>query len=40
VLWRTAANSFQIEVWRSFAPYIAGLLIEASRILPNDLKLY
>jgi sarcosine oxidase subunit gamma len=39
-LWRTAADNFQIEVSRSFAPYVAGLLIEASRILPNDLKLY
>ncbi|MBV1694559.1 MAG: sarcosine oxidase subunit gamma [Hyphomicrobiales bacterium] len=26
VLWRTAANSFHIEVWRSFAPYVMALL--------------
>ena len=40
VLWRRAAETFQIEVWRSFAPYIVGLLLEASRCLPNHLKLY
>jgi sarcosine oxidase subunit gamma len=31
VLWRTAPDSFHIEVWRSFAPYLHGLLGEAAR---------
>ncbi len=26
VLWRTAAETFRIEVWRSFAPYVVGHL--------------
>jgi sarcosine oxidase subunit gamma len=26
VLWRTAAESFRVEVWRSFAPYLVELL--------------
>ena len=26
VLWRTAEQSFRIEVWRSFAPYVQALL--------------
>ena len=26
VLWRTAPDAFRIEVWRSFAPYVEGLL--------------
>ena len=26
ILWRTDANSFRIEVWRSFAPYVLALL--------------
>jgi sarcosine oxidase subunit gamma len=30
VLWRTAADAFRIEVWRSFAPYVEGLLREAA----------
>ena len=30
-LWRTGAQSFHIEVWRSFAPYVQGLLAEAAR---------
>lgn len=30
VLWRRAADHFHIEVWRSFAPYMAGLLGEAA----------
>jgi sarcosine oxidase subunit gamma len=28
VLWRTAAGTFRIEVWRSFAPYVLGLFDE------------
>ena len=31
VLWRTAADTFRIEVWRSFAPYVLGCLAEATR---------
>jgi sarcosine oxidase subunit gamma len=27
-LWRLGDEAFAIEVWRSFAPYVAGLLIE------------
>ena len=30
VLWRKGPNSFHVEVWRSFAPYLHGLLSEAS----------
>lgn len=30
VLWRTATDAFRIEVWRSFAPYVEGLLREAA----------
>ena len=31
VLWRTAAATFRVEVWRSFAPYVLGCLEEAGR---------
>jgi sarcosine oxidase, subunit gamma len=31
VLWRTRADSFHMEVWRSFAGYVGGLLTEISR---------
>ena len=31
VLWRTAADVFRIEVWRSFAPYVSDFLSEAAR---------
>ena len=31
VLWRTAADTFRIEVWRSFAPYVTQFLAEAGR---------
>jgi sarcosine oxidase subunit gamma len=31
VLWRQAEDSFHIEVWRSFAPYLHGLIDEAAR---------
>ncbi|MBB2176296.1 sarcosine oxidase, gamma subunit [Gluconacetobacter johannae] len=31
VLWRTAPDRFRLEVWRSFAPYLSGLLDEAAR---------
>ena len=31
VVWRTAPDQFHIEVWRSFAPYVLGLLAEGAR---------
>ena len=31
VLWRVGENAFRIEVWRSFAAYLAGLVAEAAR---------
>lgn len=31
VLWRTAADAFHIEVWRSFLPYVQQLLHESAR---------
>ena len=31
VLWRKGDHRFQIEVWRSFAGYVTGLLMEAAR---------
>jgi sarcosine oxidase subunit gamma len=33
VLWRTGAESFHVEVWRSFADYVARFLTEAAREL-------
>ena len=30
ILWRRAPEVFRIEVWRSFAPYVAALLCEAA----------
>lgn len=30
ILWRTGPAMFHIEVWRSFADYVAGLLAEAA----------
>ena len=30
-LWRREENAFRIEVWRSFAPYVARILDEAAR---------
>ncbi|MBV8854366.1 MAG: hypothetical protein JOY91_13230 [Sinobacteraceae bacterium] len=33
VLWRTAADAFHIEVWRSFADYVVCFLNEATREL-------
>ena len=35
VLWRRAATMFQVEVWRSFAPYLAVSLAEAARGAPE-----
>jgi sarcosine oxidase subunit gamma len=31
VLWRTGPEAFHLEVWRSFAPYVLGLIEEAAR---------
>jgi sarcosine oxidase subunit gamma len=31
VLWRVGETAFRIEVWRSFASYLAGLIAEAAR---------
>ena len=33
VLWRTGPDSFHVEVWRSFADYVARFLAEAAREL-------
>lgn len=31
VLWRTGETEYRVDVWRSFAPYVFGLLDEARR---------
>ena len=31
VLWRTAAEQFRLEVWRSFAAYVTEYLAAAAR---------
>jgi sarcosine oxidase, subunit gamma len=35
VLWRRAETTFHIEIWRSFAPYLAASLAEAARGAPE-----
>jgi sarcosine oxidase, subunit gamma len=35
VLWRRAAAIFHVEVWRSFAPYLAASFAEAARGAPE-----
>jgi sarcosine oxidase, subunit gamma len=35
VLWRRAETTFHIEIWRSFAPFLAGSLAEAARGAPE-----
>jgi sarcosine oxidase, subunit gamma len=35
VLWRTAADVFHVEVWRSFTDYLVGMLREIARELPG-----
>jgi len=35
VLWRRAEATFHVEVWRSFAPYLAAALAEAARGAPE-----
>jgi sarcosine oxidase, subunit gamma len=34
VLWRIAEDDFHLEVWRSFAAYVSGVIAEAARELP------
>ena len=31
IIWRTGADEFRLEVWRSFADYVSALLREAAR---------
>jgi sarcosine oxidase subunit gamma len=31
VLWRVATDGFHLEVWRSFAAYVSGVIAEAAR---------
>ena len=35
VLWRRAETTFHVEVWRSFAPFLAASLAEAARGAPD-----
>jgi sarcosine oxidase subunit gamma len=35
VLWRRAEGAFHIEIWRSFAPFLAASLVEAARGAPQ-----
>ena len=35
VLWRRAETTFHVEVWRSFAPWLAASLAEAARGAPE-----
>jgi sarcosine oxidase, subunit gamma len=35
VLLRTAEDTFRVECWRSFAPYVSGLLNEAAEDAGN-----
>ena len=36
VLWRTRAEAFHVEVWRSFAGYVGGVLAEIAREFYGD----
>jgi sarcosine oxidase subunit gamma len=36
VLWRTRADAFHVEVWRSFAGYVAGVLAEIAKEFYGD----
>jgi sarcosine oxidase subunit gamma len=38
VLWRRAATTFHVEVWRSFAPYLVAALMEAARGAPAEAR--
>jgi sarcosine oxidase subunit gamma len=31
LLWRVAADQFRVECWRSFGPYVEGMLAEAAK---------
>jgi sarcosine oxidase, subunit gamma len=35
VLWRRAETTFHVEIWRSFAPFLAASLAEAARGAPG-----
>ena len=35
VLWRRAETTFHVEIWRSFAPFLAASLVEAARGAPD-----
>jgi hypothetical protein len=35
VLFRSGEQAFRVEVWRSFAPYVLGLLQAADRDAPD-----
>jgi sarcosine oxidase, subunit gamma len=35
VLWRRAEATFQIEIWRSFAPFLAASLVDGARGAPD-----
>ena len=35
VLWRRGEAEFQVDVWRSFAPYLVASLVEAARGAPD-----
>ena len=39
VLWRTSAEVFHLEVWRSFAPYVTEFLAEVARELVSSRSL-
>ena len=36
VLWRREDSAFQVEVWRSFAPYLVASLTEAAKGAPDQ----
>ena len=36
VLWRREDSAFQVEVWRSFAPYLVAALTEAAKGAPDQ----
>jgi sarcosine oxidase subunit gamma len=36
ILWRIAPQTFRLEGWRSFAPYIVGLINKAAEQLPLE----
>ncbi|MEJ1936183.1 sarcosine oxidase subunit gamma family protein, partial [Nostoc sp. NIES-2111] len=39
VLWRSGPQAFRIEVWRSFSPYVLGLLEEVRQENAGELAL-